>query len=522
MTYTENVIDFKGDSTSFPLTAGKFTRPVKTSGFASGNLALYGDGGLVVEVQAALLPRDRQGRPTEQDWLTKATFTGQGFYPITQLTSLVRLKVVSGVLRQAMIDASPELAGGAVISAGVGAVTGGGTTTPPTTTPAVDYAAALVRGTGGTIGRLTSRSGLTEDRVDLTPASPVEYFAQERLAFIDINNRAILPGQTGEVTGLDGFVAGANYYVEFPVGGGTNLKAYPNPVPDNWPDDTVLNANRRFYRAGVASLNNGKMLFTMFPDSIVAVASNVVAPPPVTPPAASTESLDLTVPTYNTNLVGSYVNEYLTFDGLAGSPVTLRADGDTPPQPATMPLSVVTRDIGGTVKGVYLSEKSSGTPKLHGLNATPSRLGGDVLMRFAIDSDVWDGAVPAVFVGWNGTPANGSFHEILMNGGVSNLYLELRKVVTANNVLTNTTLGVRTLAGTTMSRTVWYWIRVRVDGVNKTISARAWRDGDAEPAAFALNAVPAPDLVAGRAGWRSKDGFMEINFLKTTSDGVVA
>lgn len=124
------------------------------------------------------------------------------------------------------------------------------------------------RGTGGTKGRVTTRTPLTLTRADLLPSSPLEQWDRDRLALIDLDNRVCGPGDTGRMTGL--VPAGRQLYVDFPVNGAaTNLSAIPIPPPAGFPGSTIHNKDRPFLIVGESLEFGGEVYVKIYDDLTV-------------------------------------------------------------------------------------------------------------------------------------------------------------------------------------------------------------------------------------------------------------
>lgn len=511
MSYKENVIEFKG---SFPLIVDQATDPISVSGYLSAQVALYGTSDLVVQVQGLLAKQPSKKEPREEDWLTKQTITGKGFFDMPTLPSLVRLKVSAGTLTSAALDASPDAAY-AVTGVASGAVGGGVPPVAGVTPEQLEEVRKSIlppRGTGGTPGRLVTRTGNGDNFINLTPTSPISEFATGRVAFLGVDG-PIYAGQTGKVTG---YLTGGK---SWRLGAGGVLVEMPNPIPSDYPDASILNNNTRYYD-GLETYNSGTEVYLYHAPTATVTLPTTAAP--VAPPAENFEKLAVQTLPYNTNLVGTDVIQLAKWDQTKIDGIfVVRADGDAG-QPAGMALSAVTRSLSGVTKGVFGQEKNTGVQRLSRPATVPARLGGDILMRFQNDNLNWNIAELGIVIGYTGTALDAVYHELLLTGNTSpGVTMNLRKVTAAAGVFTpGTTLFT---VGSAMTRTAfaWTWVRVRVNPATKTVSARMWLDTVAEPATWDMTDVAAPDLSAGYAGWRSKDSYLEINVFKTTVSGVI-
>ncbi|MBB5234485.1 hypothetical protein [Deinococcus budaensis] len=149
-------------------------------------------------------------------------------------------------------DSSPELAADA-------AATGATASSEP-------------RGTGGTKGRVTSRTPLTGTRTDLLPSSPLEMWDRDRLAVIDLDNRVCGPGDTARMTGL--IPAGRQFYVDIPASAtAPNLTAIPIPAPAGFPGSTIHNKDRPFLIVGESFEFAGEVFLKVYDDLTVQVST---------------------------------------------------------------------------------------------------------------------------------------------------------------------------------------------------------------------------------------------------------
>lgn len=151
---------------------------------------------------------------------------------IEVISGKLKVRLPNGQEAQLAIIAqgsSPELAAGAAASGGT--------------------ASSKPLGTGGTKGRVTSRTPLTATRTDLLPSSPLEMWDRERLTVIDVDGKVCGPGDAARMTGL--ITPGRRWYVDFPKSAtATNLTEIPIPLPAGFPGPAIHNSDRPFLIVG--------------------------------------------------------------------------------------------------------------------------------------------------------------------------------------------------------------------------------------------------------------------------------
>lgn len=345
------------------------------------------------------------------------------------------------------------------------------------------------RGTGGTTGSLTTRAIGTSTRRDLLPSDPADDYADDRLAWIDADNKAIGPGGTGRATGL-GLTGGKDYYVDIPASaGGINLKAIPADTT-GWPTAAVSNVGRRYYKVGSVWADGAELYLTR--SSMPVVLSTDAAPG---------GRLDVAALPYNTDLIaGGQIERVLKIAGSTAAVTKVMAEGDSG-VPSEIAASPILKDIGGTQKKAAIYQHTNGTHDLLTIPGTPSQPGGEYLWRFGVGSD-WANGYPSIFFGFTGGPGVAGAHYAVT---VSPTRVGLRYYTTdtanaiAESFLTDVAHNLTRVAG------AMYNLRVKVDGAAKTVYARFWKEGDPEPTAWLLNGASAVNLISGRFGWRIKN-----------------
>lgn len=381
---------------------------------------------------------------------------------------------------------------------------GGGTTS----------AASEPRGTGGTTGRLTSRTPGTFARYDAKNTDPLASLDRRLLALIDVDNKPILEGQTGRVTGLAGFTAGKRYRLDVaPAVGQTNLVATPDdPLPNGWPDATIWNVNQHMLIVGSCIADGSELYFKM--------ASELLAQPTATPAPVVVKRMDISLATwpYDTDLfTAGLLYKQLVNTG-ASVPRILADDHTGVPTPAA--VSPLMKDVSGTQRRVFIRSRPFATLEMMSPADWPDQLGGEMLLMFACDSSNFTSNTPFLYfsgTGTNAAGAAGEYHRV--RGLSSNLTIE--KIVTSGNTISSTT----SLAGN--KGVVWtaneYWhLRVKVDSAQKVVYARAWKEGTAEPTTWLHDAVSVPDVKSGRWGWGFANGYNRVVKAALAPEGTAA
>lgn len=367
------------------------------------------------------------------------------------------------------------------------------------------------RGSGGTVGRITSRAADSAVRTDVLPSDAADKFSAGRVAFIDADNKVVGRGQTGRVTGITGFTAGKRYYVDFPANStAPNLTAVPDPAPDGFPDTSIWNVNRNYYLAGECFTDGSDLFFTHYSDATVALTDLTVP----------NTYFDVSTMPYNTQLIGNGITRMVQMTGATASPLLLLADNDAG-VPAG-PTSPVQASISGISKPVFIRHQAYGQHDLVYPTAMQPQLGGEVLLRFAVDATNWDNVKPTIFFGGSGSAVAGTpgvYHAVQCYGTSS--YNCIKVTLNGNTQASEARQGGvnASTGGVAYTSTDYWYMRVKVDGVNKLVYARVWKSTATEPTTWGLNAIPVPDLVSGYWGWRLKDGYVRITGFAIAGEG---
>ncbi|WP_019584663.1 hypothetical protein [Deinococcus apachensis] len=379
--------------------------------------------------------------------------------------------------------------------------------------PAGAATGAEPRGTGGTIGRITTRAPGTLTRTDLLPSDTADKFDPEYVAFIDVDNKAIRPGEVGRVTGLTMFQAGKRYYVAVPAStGAPNLAQVPDTLPDGWPTANVLNVNTRYYLA-LRCFSDGTETYVKFMrDATVAEAPNVAAP-------ITVRQLDVAGLPYNTDLVtGGQMVRLLQIGSSGGSNARLLADSDL--ANASAAPSPIQKDVGGGVmKGVFVRVQPFGFYELWMPAGWPDQVGGEALMEFQTDGTA-DNAKPSIFFSFSGSAVAGTPGMHLAVQGYNGNFIT-HKIVTSGNTQSSDT-AVGSASGVAWTANELWNMRVKVTSADKKVYARAWKTGSAEPATWGINGVVAADLVLGKWGYRFRNGVSRVTRFALAPEGETA
>lgn len=102
MAYGDYVLELLKEGET--LTAGSVSAPILTREYQAGTLMLVGSGSLVVQVESIIAKNAAAYVPQESDWLPVRRLNGTGYFDLSPIYSLTRIRVISGTVTMARLQ----------------------------------------------------------------------------------------------------------------------------------------------------------------------------------------------------------------------------------------------------------------------------------------------------------------------------------------------------------------------------------------------------------------------------------
>jgi hypothetical protein len=125
----------------------------------------------------------------------------------------------------------------------------------------------------------------------------------------------------------------------------------------------------------------------------------------------------------------------------------------------------------------------------------------EVLAKVRFTTQAAAGAMMGIAVRASGASGSETFYSCYLSGA-GNAGADARPVVGEVNAgTTQATIGL--VGSQSNAANTWYWLRFRVNG--QSLKARAWADGQTEPAAWGVDDTDATIAAAGYVGFYCRD-----------------